>query len=112
MRTMRRDAVPGAQPAQRRLRAWRDRRAPVPCALPSGAGPLLEVGGWVQAGVGRARPLRASRRRAGCPTKRRMRAVTAALAMLFLVACVEADQDNVVKDEDGGTPVATKPPAR
>ena len=39
VRTMRRDAVPGAQPAQRHLRAWRDRRAPVPSAFPSGAGP-------------------------------------------------------------------------
>ena len=39
MRTMRRDAVPGAQPAKRRLGAWRDRRAPVPSAFPSGAGP-------------------------------------------------------------------------
>lgn len=36
MTMTRRDAVHRAQPAQPRLRAWRDRRAPVPCALPSG----------------------------------------------------------------------------
>ena len=34
MRTIRRDAT---QPAQRRLRAWRDRRAPVPSVSPSAA---------------------------------------------------------------------------
>ena len=39
MTTIRRDALYGAQPAQRRLRAWRGRRAPVPSAFPSGAGP-------------------------------------------------------------------------
>ena len=36
MRTIRRDAT---QPAQRRLRAWRDRRAPVPSVFPSAASP-------------------------------------------------------------------------
>ena len=39
MRTIRRDAIHEAQPAQRRLRGWRDRRAPVPCVLPSAASP-------------------------------------------------------------------------
>ena len=36
MRTIRRDAT---QPAQRRLRAWRDCRAPVPSVFPSAASP-------------------------------------------------------------------------
>ena len=36
MRTIRRDAT---QPAQRRLRAWRDCRAPVPSVFPSAARP-------------------------------------------------------------------------
>ena len=39
MRTIRRDAIHEAQPAQRRLRAWRDRRAPVPSVFPSAASP-------------------------------------------------------------------------
>ena len=39
MRTIRRDATHGAQPAQRRLRAWRDCRAPVPSVFPSEASP-------------------------------------------------------------------------
>ena len=39
VRTIRRDPLCGAQPAQPRLRAWRDRRAPVPSAFPSGTGP-------------------------------------------------------------------------
>ena len=38
VRTLRRHAVPGAQPAQPRLRAGRSRRAPVSSAFPSGAG--------------------------------------------------------------------------
>ena len=36
MRTIRRDAT---QPAQRRLRAWRDCRPPVPSVFPSAASP-------------------------------------------------------------------------
>ena len=39
VRTIRRDATHGAQPAQRRLRAWRDCRAPVPSVFPSEASP-------------------------------------------------------------------------
>ena len=39
MRTIRRDAIHEAQPAQRRLRAWRDCRAPVPSVFPSAASP-------------------------------------------------------------------------
>lgn len=40
-------------------------------------------------------------RRAGCAVGTRMKAVTAALAMMFLIACVEVDQESpvVVKDE-------------
>ena len=38
-RTTRRDAIHEAQPAQRRLRAWRDCRAPVPSFFPSAASP-------------------------------------------------------------------------
>ena len=36
---IRRDAIHEAQPAQRRLRAWRDCRAPVPSVFPSAASP-------------------------------------------------------------------------
>ena len=39
MRTIRRDAIHEAQPAQRRLRAWQDCRAPVPSVFPSAASP-------------------------------------------------------------------------
>ena len=39
MRTIRRDATHGEQPAQLRLRAWRDCRAPVPSVFPSEASP-------------------------------------------------------------------------
>ena len=39
MRTIRHGATHGAQPAQRRLRAWRDCRAPVPSVFPSEASP-------------------------------------------------------------------------
>ena len=39
VRTIRRGATHGEQPAQRRLRAWRDCRAPVPSVFPSEASP-------------------------------------------------------------------------
>ena len=39
MRTTRRDAIHEAQPAQRRLQAWWDCRAPVPSVSPSAASP-------------------------------------------------------------------------
>ena len=39
MKTIRCDAIHRAEPAQRRLRSWRDCRAPVPSFFPSGASP-------------------------------------------------------------------------
>ena len=39
MRAIRRDAIHGAEPAQRRLRSWWGCRAPVPSFFPSGASP-------------------------------------------------------------------------
>lgn len=49
---VRRNAVPGAQPASRRLRAWRDRRAPVPSAFPSGAGSVGKTAAGFKPGSG------------------------------------------------------------
>ena len=61
VRTIRRDAIHEAQPAQRRLRAWRDRRAPVPSVFPSAASPDGKTEVMFKPRLGGERPDRPAR---------------------------------------------------